>query len=136
MTHGRSRFSRICEGWTLAELAGRTGLPVGELAGLEQGESVSQATAARIRQAVSTHRRERAAALIDRLCARISQRHVEHVLGLSQGYLSRLRTGCGTPSPLVLAALTLLANDPSRVIELTHGATPQPTRSRSRRPAP
>ena len=49
----------------------------------------------------------------------ISQRQLERLLGLSQGYLSRLRSGAGNPSPELVSHLALLAKDPStRLSEL------------------
>ena len=39
-----------------------------------------------------------------------------------KGYLSRLRNGGGNPSPVILATLTLLANDPNRIAELAGGS--------------
>lgn len=56
-------------------------------------------------------RRVRAA--IDALNPCISQRRLELLLGLSQGYLSKLRAGVGKPSPQLVAHLTLLARDPA-----------------------
>ena len=41
------------------------------------------------------------------------------LLGLSQGYLSRLRSGGGNPSPELVSNLALLAQDPkTRLSEL------------------
>lgn len=48
----------------------------------------------------------------------ITQRRLEQLVGLSQGYLSRLKTERGEASPLVVAALALLAQDPRRLQEL------------------
>lgn len=49
---------------------------------------------------------------IDQLTSFISQRQLELLIGLSQGYLSRLRAGDSTPSTMLVCALALLANDP------------------------
>lgn len=49
---------------------------------------------------------------IDQLTEVISQRRLEMLLGLSQGYLSRLRAGDGTPSPELVNHLALIARDP------------------------
>jgi hypothetical protein len=65
------------------------------------------------------HRRLDAA--IERITSMTSipQRRLEQLLGLSEGYLSRLRTGRGDPSAQVVSALALLAQDPqARVQEL------------------
>jgi general stress protein YciG len=48
---------------------------------------------------------------IRRLKASISQRRLELLLGLSQGYLSRLAAGDGTPSSALGALLALLAEE-------------------------
>lgn len=56
--------------------------------------------------------RARVRRAIDSLVLHISQRRLEGLLGLSQGYLSRLRAGAGTPSPELVSMLALLAEDP------------------------
>jgi hypothetical protein len=67
-------------------------------------------------------RRVRAA--LEALHPHISQRRLEVLLDLSQGYLSRLRAGAGRPSPQLVAHLTMLAQDPSqRLAELRHSWT-------------
>lgn len=49
----------------------------------------------------------------------IPQRRLELLIGLSQGYLSRLRAGAGTPSESIICLLFLIAQDPSkRLLEL------------------
>jgi hypothetical protein len=56
---------------------------------------------------------------IDTLSQHISQRRLELLLGLSQGYLSRLRSGSGNPSPELVSHLALIALDPKlRLTEL------------------
>ena len=131
---------RVSQGLTLAKLADRLGVSVADLEMIELGEPLDRDTAARIRDIINTDRKQQARTTIDRVCRIFSQRRIEHVLGLSQGYLSRLRNGGGNPSPVILATLTLLANDPNRIAELA-GATAQPhTRPRRMRatatPAP
>jgi hypothetical protein len=42
----------------------------------------------------------------------VSQRRMEHLAGLSAGYLSRLKAGDGTPSPALVLLLQQLALDP------------------------
>ncbi len=49
---------------------------------------------------------------IDQLMQVVSQRRLEMLLGLSQGYLSRLRSGDGTPSPELVNHLAMIARDP------------------------
>jgi len=56
---------------------------------------------------------------IDGLCREhISQRHLELRTGLSQGYVSRLRSGAGNPSSELTALLALLALNPSLLSDL------------------
>lgn len=56
---------------------------------------------------------------VDILSEHISQRRLERALGLSQGYLSRLRAGAGNPSPELVSHLAILCQDPpKRLIEL------------------
>lgn len=61
--------------------------------------------------------RKSAADAIRALSPAISQRRLELLLGLSQGYLSRLlgsrRTRTHTPSPTLVALLALLASEPT-----------------------
>lgn len=55
----------------------------------------------------------------DILSQYISLRKLELLIGISQGYLSRLRAGVGNPSPELVAHLALLCHDPlSRLREL------------------
>lgn len=107
---------RECEGWSPAELARRAGIPLAVVQTVERGEPVAPAIPAKIRDAINAARRERACFVMLRLPR--SQRSVERLLGLSQGYLSRVGRGAGNPSPALIAVLTLLANDPKRFAEL------------------
>ncbi len=84
-------------------------------------EWLDSATAARLDEAMKgayqaalTMKAEEA---ISRLKKRAPQRDLERLLGLSAGYLSKLKHGKETTAPLV-AALMLLASDPHRVDEL------------------
>jgi len=45
---------------------------------------------------------------------RVTQRRIERLLGLSQGYLSKIRSGVSNPSPMLVGLLHLLASDPER----------------------
>ena len=60
----------------------------------------------------------RASAEISHLGAFYSQRRLERDFDLSQGYLSKLRSGDGVPSVVLVSLLALLSNEPSRVEEL------------------
>lgn len=63
--------------------------------------------------------RQRVRRVIDTLAQHISQKRLEQLIGLSQGYLSRLRSGTGTPSPELVSHLALLARDAkARLLEL------------------
>jgi hypothetical protein len=73
--------------------------------------------------------RRRAGEAIRALRRHISQRRLELWIGLSQGYLSRLLTDAGTPSPALVLLLAQLAQDPaSRLPEVERfwGAIPNP----------
>jgi len=58
--------------------------------------------------------RERVRAALDVLTGHVSQRQLERMLGLSHGYLSKLRSGACDPSPELVGNLALLAHDPAR----------------------
>jgi hypothetical protein len=49
---------------------------------------------------------------IERIAEIVPQRRVEELLGLSQGYLSKLRSGDRSPSPELVSHLALIARDP------------------------
>ncbi len=69
----------------------------------------------------ATYRAElirRAAAAITQLGRVCSQRKLEGLADLSQGYLSRLRAGDGVPSASLVSLLALLSAEPSRLEEL------------------
>ena len=61
--------------------------------------------------------RTRVRLAIDILSQHIPQRRLERILGLSQGYLSRLRAGAGNPSPELVSHLALLCDDAPRSLE-------------------
>jgi hypothetical protein len=62
------------------------------------------------------HKRLEAALVTIFASADISQRRLEQVLGLSVGYLSRLRARRGDASAQLVSALALIAEDPERRI--------------------
>ena len=71
------------------------------------------------KEAFLTDLRTRVRIAIDILSHHISQRKLEHLLGLSQGYLSRLRAGVSNPSAELVANLAMLCQDPpTRLSEL------------------
>ena len=73
----------------------------------------------RLEQAYRATLRRTIRELIRDISAYVSQRRLELTLGLSQGYLSRLKTGGATPSPELVCTLALIAKDPrTRIAEL------------------
>ena len=58
--------------------------------------------------------RTRVRTAIDALAEHVSQREMERMLGLSHGYLSKLRNGACDPSPELVGNLALLAHDPKK----------------------
>ncbi len=57
--------------------------------------------------------RQRVRMAVDVLSRHIRQRRLELLLGLSQGYLSRLKAGAGNPSSELVCLLALLSLDPA-----------------------
>ena len=76
-------------------------------------EHTSEEIAPRLQQAYLESLRTRARIAIDLLSKHISQRRLEQLLGLSQGYLSRTRAGTGNPSPELVSHLATLCQDPA-----------------------
>ena len=73
----------------------------------------------RTKESFLTDLRTRARVAIDILSHHISQRRLERLLGLSQGYLSRLRACVSNPSAELVAHLAMLCQDPpTRLLEL------------------
>ena len=67
------------------------------------------------------HKRLEAALVRILAAAHVSQRHLEQLLGLSIGYLSRVRSKRGDASAQLVSALALIAKDPKRRLsELDH----------------
>ena len=62
--------------------------------------------------------RRRVRRALDSVTNVASQRELEQLLGLSHGYLSKLRAGDRDASPDLVALIALLANDVSRIEEL------------------
>jgi hypothetical protein len=84
--------------------------------------------------------RARARDAIKTLCPdHIPQRELERLLGLSPGYLCRLRSlkGTSTPSAAMVSTLALLARDPARINELREywAQPPDPVRVEGRKKA-
>ncbi len=73
----------------------------------------------------------RALISISTITSHVSQRKLERLLGLSQGYLSKLRSGERTPSAELVSQLALIALDPyTRVKELEkYWSSPPPMKA-------
>lgn len=72
----------------------------------------------RLETAYRQELRRRIRAAINELGGQTTFRSLERLLGLSQGYLSRLRAGAGNPSPALVAQLAMLAADPTQLQRL------------------
>lgn len=71
-------------------------------------------------------------AAIRTLSTHLSQRKLERLLGLSQGYLSRIASGAGTASrPLMMLLCLLAARPKERLAELTQLFFGEPPKPRS-----
>lgn len=85
-------------------------------------EWLDEASASRLDAALEAVYREelgkRVRGALDELINVVPQRELERLIGLSQGYLSKLRSGDRAPSPDLVTLLGLLANDVSRVEEV------------------
>ena len=86
---------------------------------------------AALEAALQARLRADALALLDRLVEHVTQREMEQILGLSAGYLSKVRTGTSTPSPMLVACLRLLSRDTERRLrEVRSAATRRRTAAR------
>ena len=74
---------------------------------------VAATVAATFKVAYERDLKVRVRAAIDAVTRVVSQRRLEKLLGLSQGYVSRLRAGAGNPSPELVTHLALIARDPT-----------------------
>ena len=97
-----------------------------------------KALAQQLRDTYMRSLRDRVCIALDVLRQHVSWRWLEMRLGISQGYVSRLRARAGNPSPELVGLLALLATDPSLLGELeSFWATPDSSWQPSRRnPAP
>ncbi len=80
-------------------------------------EWIDRATARAIDVALEGEYQERlwhlAVASLEKLAASgVTQRRLEMILGLSHGYLSKIRSGASRPSAALVSCLHLLASDP------------------------
>jgi len=74
----------------------------------------------------------RAAALLEKLTkSNVTQSKLEALLGLSHGYLSKVRSGARQPSPMLVSCLRLVAADPEgRIKEVERSFSRRSSRSR------
>ena len=75
--------------------------------------TTAQAMDAALEQQYQRRLTELATVHLEKLGAQhITQRRLEKILGLSQGYLSKVRAGASRPSQMLVSCLFLLATDP------------------------
>lgn len=96
-----------------------------------RSEFIDDATARRVDAALDSvfqaELKRRAATSIESISRFVPQRRLEMLLGLSHGYISKLRSGERTPSPELVSHLGLIARDPARRIrelEASWGGAP------------
>ena len=80
-------------------------------------EYIDEQTAAQVESVLAAEYKKelsrRAKQAIAELAPHMGQAATERLLDISQGYLSRIHGGHGTPSPQLVVLLALLAHDPS-----------------------
>lgn len=85
---------------------------------------IDERTAAILEPALATEYRKelsrRGKKAIADLSLSISQADLERLIDISQGYMSRIYGGHGTPSPQLVALLALLAHDPTLLEWVSH----------------
>lgn len=118
LVNGDRRFSyRTLENLRLREAVA---IPTCDYCGAEWiDEPTAEAIDSGLQRVFRDELHARTNAALDSIVAVISQRQLERLLGLSQGYLSKLRAGERDPSPDLLGLLGLIARDPAeRIREL------------------
>ena len=85
-----------------------------EWIGARDAERIDAALASAAGDALSRLAREALGTIVDG----VTQRQLEERLGLSPGYLSKVKRGHEVPSPALVSALVLLAVRPARLREL------------------
>ena len=83
--------------------------------------------AAALASAFTAELSHRAQVALAEICLYISQRRLEKLAGLSQGYLCRVLSGRSTPSVPLVALLTLLAQAPQERLRELEVAWRQPS---------
>lgn len=87
----------------------------------------AEALAAALASAFTAELSHRAQVALAEICLYISQRRLEKLAGLSQGYLCRVLSGRSTPSVPLVALLTLLAQAPQERLRELEVAWRQPS---------
>jgi hypothetical protein len=90
-----------------------------------------EALAPLLAQLYAAELRRRIQNAITALVPFVSQRRLEHLSGLSAGYLSRLKAGAGTPSPVLVLLFQQLALDPISRLREMEGIWGEPIRADS-----
>lgn len=87
----------------------------------------ADALASALASAFTGELRHRGREALAEVCRHMSQRRLEKLIGLSQGYLCRVLSGRSTPSVALVALLTLLAKDPQARLDELELAWRQPS---------
>jgi len=99
------------------EIPKNVAIPTCDNCGAEwMDEEAAQALDKALDKAFRAELRSRAEKAIEALSKHVSQRRLEKLLGLSQGYLSKLRSGDRDPSAELVSQLAMLSKDPRRRI--------------------
>lgn len=108
---------RLAHRLTEERLALLTGIDRLRIGMVERGSALlTREEETAVRSALLKHRREIAAKHIRAICPKyLRQRQLERLLGISQGYVCRLRSGNGNPSPALCILLGILAAHPTLI---------------------
>jgi hypothetical protein len=107
----RARYKTI----VALEVPGDVAIPTCDRCGTEWlTESTARELDAALERAYRRVLHDQARRAIDLLAAHATMRRLEQLLGLSHGYLSKIRAGDRVPSPELVGHLALLARDPRR----------------------
>lgn len=86
---------------------------------------------AALQEVYESQLKEEAVRLIQQLAQHsIPQNRVERILGLSQGYLSKVRSGASRPSAMLVVCLRLLSRDPDKRLAEIEGKRSRPKRAK------
>ncbi len=91
-------------------------IPTCDACGMEWiDQPAAEAVDAALEPVYQRRLRQLASAYLEQLAEQcVTQQRLEKLLGLSQGYLSKIRSGASNPSPMLVSALGLLTIDPER----------------------